>query len=171
VKAMTQERYGSADGLTLEEIEEPAMGNDEVLIRVHAAGVGPDVWHLMTGRPYFVRLMGFGLRTPKAHVIGRDVAGTVAAVGKDVTQFQAGDEVFGTCRGAFAEYASAGAGSEGGVGRDGVVGPKPANLTFAQAAAVPNLRLRRAPRPARRGPHSIRTIGVDHRRIGSEQIT
>jgi NADPH:quinone reductase-like Zn-dependent oxidoreductase len=137
MKAMTQDRYGSADVLTLDEIDKPAVGGDEVRIGVRAAGVGPDVWHLMTGRPYFVRLMGFGLRKPKARVVGRDVAGIVEAVGKRVTEFQPGDEVFGTCRGAFAEFACAGAGSEGGVGGAGVLAPKPANLTFEQAAGVP----------------------------------
>jgi NADPH:quinone reductase-like Zn-dependent oxidoreductase len=137
MKAMTRDRYGSADVLTLEDIDRPVAGDGEVLIRVRAAGVGPDVWHLMTGRPYFVRLMGFGLRAPKARVVGRDVAGIVEAVGKDVTGFQPGDEVFGSCRGAFAEYACAGAGSEAGVGGDGVLAPKPANLSFEQAAAVP----------------------------------
>jgi NADPH:quinone reductase-like Zn-dependent oxidoreductase len=137
MKAMTQDRYGSADVLTLEEIDKPTARDDDVLIRVRAAGVGPDVWHLMTGRPYFVRLMGLGLRKPKARVVGRDVAGSVEAVGKDVTEFQPGDEVYGTCRGAFAEYACAGASSEGGVGGDGVLALKPANLTFEQAAGVP----------------------------------
>jgi NADPH:quinone reductase-like Zn-dependent oxidoreductase len=137
MKAMTQDRYGSADVLTLADIDRPVVGDDDVLIRVRAAGVGPDVWHLMTGRPYFVRLMGVGLRKPKARIVGRDVAGSVEGVGKDVTQFQPGDEVYGTCRGAFAEYACAGAGSEGGVGGDGVLALKPANLTFEQAAGVP----------------------------------
>ena len=137
MKAMTQDRYGSADVLTLADVDMPAVGDDDVLIRVRAAGVGPEVWHLMTGRPYFVRLMGFGLRKPKARVVGRDVAGVVEAAGKDVTQFQLGDEVFGSCRGAYAEYASAGAGSEGGVGTSGVVALKPTNITFEQAAAVP----------------------------------
>src|SRR5262245_13594358 len=112
---MTQDRYGSADVLTLEEIDKPALGDDDVLIRVRAAGVGPDVWHLMTGRPYFVRLMGVGLRKPKARVVGRDVAGSVVSVGRDVTRFGPGDEVFGTCRGAFAEYACAAAGDAGSV--------------------------------------------------------
>ena len=137
MKAMTQDRYGSADVLALADIDRPAVGDDDVLIRVRAAGVGPDVWHLMTGRPYFVRLMGVGLRKPKARVVGRDVAGSVEAVGKDVTQFQPGDEVYGTCRGAFAEYACAAAGSKGGVGGDGVLALKPAKLTFEQAAGVP----------------------------------
>jgi NADPH:quinone reductase-like Zn-dependent oxidoreductase len=138
MKAMTQDRYGSAaDVLALEDVDTPDIRDDEVLIRVRAAGVGPDVWHLMTGRPYFVRLMGVGLRKPKARVPGRDVAGTIAAVGAHVTGFQEGDEVFGTCRGAFAEYACAADASEGGVGGDGVLAPKPANLGFEQAAAVP----------------------------------
>jgi NADPH:quinone reductase-like Zn-dependent oxidoreductase len=137
MKAMTQDRYGSADVLTLADIGEPVINDDEVLLRVRAAGVGPDVWHLMTGLPYFVRLMGVGLREPKASVPGRDVAGTVAAVGREVTGFQPGDEVYGTCRGAFAEYAPAGTGSEGRVGGAGVLAPKPANLTFEQAAGVP----------------------------------
>jgi NADPH:quinone reductase-like Zn-dependent oxidoreductase len=128
MKAMTQDRYGSADVLALDDIPMPVVGDDEVLIRVHAAGVGPDVWHLMTGLPYLLRLMGFGLRKPKARVAGKDVAGSVEAVGKDVTRFQAGDEVFGSCDGAFAEYARAGADR---------VAPKPANLTFEQAAGVP----------------------------------
>jgi NADPH:quinone reductase-like Zn-dependent oxidoreductase len=134
---LTQDRYGSADVLALDDIAMPVAGDDEVLIRVRAAGVGPEVWHLMTGRPYFVRLMGFGLRRPKARVVGRDAAGSVEAVGRNVTEFQPGDEVFGTCRGAFAEYACAAAGSEAGVGGEGVLAPKPANLTFEQAAGVP----------------------------------
>jgi len=121
VKAMTQDRYGSADVLALDEIDKPTVGEDEVLIRVRAAGVGPDVWHLITGRPYLVRLMGVGVRRPKARVAGRDVAGIVEAVGRRVTMFKRGDEVFGTCRGAFVEFACAGAGSEGGVGGDGVL--------------------------------------------------
>jgi NADPH:quinone reductase-like Zn-dependent oxidoreductase len=137
MKAMTQDRYGSADVLTLGDIDKPALGDDEVLIRVRAAGVGPDVWHLMTGRPYIVRLMGVGLRRPKSRVVGRDVAGSVEAVGADVTRFRPGDEVFGTCRGAFAEYGRAGTGEEDSVGGNGVLAPKPANLTFEQAAGVP----------------------------------
>ena len=128
MKAMTRDRYGSADVLALDEIAMPVAGDDEVLIRVRAAGVGPDVWHLLTGLPYLVRVMGFGLRRPKNRVLGWDVAGTVHAVGKGVTGFQAGDEVFGTCRGAFAEYARA---------RADKLAPKPANLSFEQAAGVP----------------------------------
>jgi NADPH:quinone reductase-like Zn-dependent oxidoreductase len=128
MKAMTQDRYGSADVLVLDDLAMPVVGDDELLIRVHAAGVGPDVWHLMTGLPYFVRLMGLGLRKPKARVPGWDVAGSVETVGKDVTDFHPGDEVFGTCRGSFAEFASA---------RPETLAAKPANLTFEQAAGVP----------------------------------
>ncbi len=128
MKAMTRDRYGSADVLVLDDVALPLVGDDEVLIRVHAAGVGPDVWHLMTGLPYFVRLMGFGLRKPKSRVLGWDVAGSVEAVGKDVTRFRPGDEVFGSCRGALAEYACA---------RAENLAPKPASLTLEQAAGVP----------------------------------
>ena len=125
---MTQDRYGSADVLVLDDVAMPVVGDDEVLIRVRAAGVGPDVWHLMTGLPYFVRLMGLGLRKPKARIPGWDVAASVETVGKDVTDFRPGDEVFGTCRGSFAEYACA---------RPENLALKPANLTFEQAAGVP----------------------------------
>src|SRR6476646_6805966 len=128
MKAMTRDRYGSADVLALDDIAVPVAGDDEVLIRVRAAGVGPDVWHLLTGLPYLVRLIGFGLCRPKTRVVGWDVAGTVDVVGKGVTRFQPGDEVFGTCRGAFAEYACA---------RADRLAPKPANLSFEQAAGVP----------------------------------
>jgi NADPH:quinone reductase-like Zn-dependent oxidoreductase len=128
MKAIVQDRYGSADVLELGEVDMPVPKDDEVLLRVHAAGVEPGVWHLMTGMPYLVRLLGYGLRRPKVRVRGRDVAGRVEAVGKDVTEFRPGDEVFGICEGSFAEYACARA--------DKLV-PKPANLTFEQAAVVP----------------------------------
>jgi NADPH:quinone reductase-like Zn-dependent oxidoreductase len=128
MKAVTQDRYGSAEVLVLDEIAVPIVGDEEVLIGVRAAGVGPDVWHLMTGLPYVVRLMGVGLRKPKHRVPGWDVAGSVEAVGKHVTQFQPGDEVFGTCRGSFAEYACA---------RAEQLALKPANVSFEQAAGVP----------------------------------
>jgi NADPH:quinone reductase-like Zn-dependent oxidoreductase len=128
MKALTQDVYGSAEVLQIDDIPTPTPRDDEVLIRVHAAGVGPEVWHTMTGLPYLVRVMGYGLRRPKARVPGRDVAGTVEAVGKDVTQARPGDQVYGMCSGSFAEYACAPAGK---------VAPKPANLTFEQAAVVP----------------------------------
>lgn len=124
-----QDSYGSADVLRLQEIENPEIGDDNLLVRVHAAGVDPGVWHMMTGLPYLMRIMGFGFRAPKVRVCGTDFAGRVEVVGKNVTQFQPGDEVFGTCEGAFAEYAC--------VKKDEVA-LKPANFTFAQAAAVPS---------------------------------
>jgi NADPH:quinone reductase-like Zn-dependent oxidoreductase len=127
MKAIVQDRYGSADVLELRDIETPVAGSDDVLIRVHAASVFIGDWHVMTGLPYLGRLV-FGLRAPKLRVRGQDVAGTVEAIGEGVTTFQVGDEVFGTCRGSFADYANA---------RQDMVAPKPANLTFQQAATVP----------------------------------
>jgi NADPH:quinone reductase-like Zn-dependent oxidoreductase len=128
MKAIVQDAYGSADVLELREIDKPAPHEGEVLVRVHAAGVDPGVWHLMTGRPYLVRAMGFGLRSPKVRVRGRDLAGVVESIGANVTHFKLGDEVFGTAEGSFAEYVCA---------REDKLAPKPANLTFEQAAAVP----------------------------------
>jgi NADPH:quinone reductase-like Zn-dependent oxidoreductase len=128
MKAVVQDTYGPADVLELREIDKPAPKDDEVLVQVHAAGVDPGVWHLMTGQPYLVRVMGYGLRTPKVGVRGRDVAGRVEAVGNNVTQVQPGDAVFGIGEGSFAEYVSA---------RPDKLAPKPANLSFEQAAAVP----------------------------------
>ncbi|MDP9494808.1 MAG: NAD(P)-dependent alcohol dehydrogenase [Actinomycetota bacterium] len=128
MKAIVQDSYGSADVLEFRDVEMPVPDDDQVLVRVHAAGVDPGVWHLMTGLPYLVRVMGYGLRKPKFPIRGRDVAGRVEAVGKNVTRFQPGDEVFGTCEGSFAEYASA---------REDRLALKPANLSFEQAAAVP----------------------------------
>ena len=128
MKAMTRSVYGSADVLEFIDVEAPVAAEDEVLIRVHAAGAGPEVWHVMTGLPYLVRIMGFGLRKPKNPILGMDVAGVVERVGTDVTQVRPGDAVFGTCVGSFAEYACA---------RAGKLAPKPASLTFEQAAALP----------------------------------
>jgi len=128
MKAIFQDTYGSADVLELRDIERPEIDDDEVLVRVHAAGVDPGVWHLLTGLPYLIRIAGYGFRAPKSPVRGTDLAGRVEAVGKDVTQFHVGDEVFGTSDGTFAEYVSAKANK---------LAPKPANLSFEQAAAVP----------------------------------
>jgi NADPH:quinone reductase-like Zn-dependent oxidoreductase len=128
MKAIVQDSYGPPDVLELREIDRPVAGDNEVLVRVHAAGVDQGVWHLMAGLPYLVRIAGFGLRAPKNPVRGSDVAGRVEAVGEHVTRFQPGDEVFGTCRGSFAEYACA---------RADRVALKPANIGFEQAAAVP----------------------------------
>jgi NADPH:quinone reductase-like Zn-dependent oxidoreductase len=127
MKAIVQDRYGSADVLEFRDIEEPVAGETDVLLRVHAAGCGPDVWHLMTGMPYFARPM-IGLRRPKLAVRGWDVAGTVEAVGANVTGFQPGDEVLGISEGSFAELV---------VAHPDELVPKPTNLSFEQAAAVP----------------------------------
>ena len=128
MKAITQDVYGGPEVLKLEEIERPSIGDDEVLVRVRAAGVDPGVWHIMTGKPYLVRLFGFGVFTPKAKVRGLDVAGVVEAVGAKVTRFRAGDEVFGNCDGAFAEFARA---------KAEVLIHKPAGLSFEEAAVIP----------------------------------
>ena len=96
MQAMLQDTYGSADVLRLARIARPEIGDSEVLVRVHAASVHIGDWHVMTGLPYLLRVVGFGFRAPKARVRGMDVAGTVEAVGQNVTQFQVGDEVFGT---------------------------------------------------------------------------
>ncbi len=127
MKAICQYRYGSPDVLELRDVDKPVVGDDGVLVRVSAASVNPLDWHLMRGLPYFVRLMS-GLRSPKSSRPGVDVAGHVEAVGANVTQLRAGDEVFGGCDGAFAEYAC---------GKERHFVPKPARLTFEQAAAVP----------------------------------
>ena len=126
--AIVQDRYGSADVLRLREIERPIARVGEALVRVSAAGVEPGVWHLMAGLPYLVRLMGHGLRRPKAAVRGRAFAGRIEAVGAGVTRFKPGDEVLGWCDGAFAEYVST---------AERNVVPKPSAITFEQAAAVP----------------------------------
>src|SRR5918911_3457865 len=107
MRAVVRDAYGSADVLRLAEVDKPVAGDGEVLVRVHAAGVDQGVWHLMAGMPYVMRLAGFGVRAPKNPFLGYDVAGRVEAVGVDVTLFRPGDEVFGTCRGSFAEYAVA----------------------------------------------------------------
>jgi NADPH:quinone reductase-like Zn-dependent oxidoreductase len=128
MKAIVQDKYGTADVLELRDVEKPQPGDDELLIRVKAAGVDPGVWHLMTGLPYLVRVMGFGLRSPKIRVRGTDAAGIVEAAGKNVVRLKPGDQVYGTCDGSFAEYACAKAER---------FAPKPSNLSFEQAAAVP----------------------------------
>jgi NADPH:quinone reductase-like Zn-dependent oxidoreductase len=127
MKAIVRDTYGSADVLELRDIDKPVAGDDEVLVRVRAAGVDQGVWHVMAGLPYPIRLAGYGLRAPKTPVLGTDVAGVVEAVGNAVTRFQPGDEVFGIGKGSYAEYALA---------PENKLAPKPANLTFEQAAAV-----------------------------------
>jgi NADPH:quinone reductase-like Zn-dependent oxidoreductase len=129
MRAIVQDAYGSADVLSLRDIDRPSPGPGEVLVRVRAAGADPGVWHMMTGWPYLMRVIGFGFRRPKVPVRGLALAGTVEAAGAGVTRFRPGDEVFGTCRtGSFAEYA---------VARADRLAAKPAALSFDQAAAVP----------------------------------
>jgi NADPH:quinone reductase-like Zn-dependent oxidoreductase len=136
MKAVVQRRYGSPDHLEVREVDRPAVGEDEVLVRVRAASLHPDVWHVVTGRPYVLRLMGAGVAKPRNPIPGTDVAGVVESAGKNVTRFGVGDPVFGetivshqwTNGGAFAEYVS--------VPQD-LLARKPENVTFEQAASVP----------------------------------
>ncbi len=118
----------SADVFRLAEIDKPDIAANEVLLEVRAAGMDRGTWHVMTGQPYLMRVMGFGFRRPKNPVAGLDVAGTVVAVGSDVTRFTVGDDAFGISRGSFAEYAAA---------REDKLAHKPARLSFEQAAVVP----------------------------------
>ena len=136
MKAIVQDRYGSPDLLELREVDEPVAGDDQVLVRVRAASVHADIWHAVRGQPYVLRIMGSGLRKPKNRVPGTDLAGQVETVGRNVTRFRPGDEVFGQSVGAnlwgngstYAEYAAV---------PEARLELKPANLTFEQAAAVP----------------------------------
>jgi NADPH:quinone reductase-like Zn-dependent oxidoreductase len=128
MRAIVQDGYGSSNVLRSAEIDRPEIAANEVLIDVAAAGMDRGTWHVMAGKPYLMRVMGFGFRRPKNRVPGLDVAGTVAAVGSEVTRFKPGDEVFGMSRGAFAEQAAA---------REDKLAHKPANLSFEQAAVVP----------------------------------
>jgi NADPH:quinone reductase-like Zn-dependent oxidoreductase len=130
MKAIVQDTYGSTDVLELKDIDKPVPKDNEVLLRVHAAGLHRGDWHVMTGLPYLIRIVvpDLGLRKPKVRVRGMDVAGRVEAVGEQVTRFQPGDAVFGWCDGSFAEYACA---------PEDNLALKPATLTFEQAAAAP----------------------------------
>lgn len=128
MKAIMQDVYGPVDGLELRDINEPHIGDEEVLVRVRAAGVDRGVWHRMAGLPYPIRLAGFGFRAPKTPVAGMDMAGVVESTGKLVMRFQPGDEVFGIGNGSFAEFVSA---------SENKLAPKPSNLSFQQAAVVP----------------------------------
>jgi NADPH:quinone reductase-like Zn-dependent oxidoreductase len=127
MRAIIQTAYGTADVLRLAEIASPAIGANEVLVEVRAAGLDRGTWHLMAGKPYAARLV-VGLRAPKNPVPGLDASGVVVAIGSEVTRFQPGDEVFGVSKGSFAEFAAA---------RESKLARKPSNLTFEQAAAVP----------------------------------
>jgi len=125
MKAIVYERFGSPDVLELKEIDKPSPGDDDVLIKVRAAALNPLDWRIMTGKPFITRL--FARKIPKPRRPGVDVAGVIEAVGKNVTELKPGDEIFGSCVGALAEYASAPA---------AMIVKKPANLTFEQAAAI-----------------------------------
>lgn len=126
-QAIVQDTYGD-DVFRLTQIATPGITDNEVLVRVHAAGMDRGTWHMMTGLPYLLRIIGFGWRRPKNRIPGLDVAGTVAAVGASVTRFAIGDEVFGIAKGSFAEYAPS---------QENKLAHKPSNLSFTQAAAVP----------------------------------
>ena len=125
MRAITQRAYGTAEVLELETIDQPTIASDEVLIEVDAAGLDRGVWHLMTGMPYLIRLMGYGLTRPKIPVPGMDVAGRVVEVGADVTRFAVGDEVFGIGTGTFAEFA---------VAKEAKLVHKPDTISFDEAA-------------------------------------
>jgi NADPH:quinone reductase-like Zn-dependent oxidoreductase len=127
MRAIVQDTYGSADVLRIAQIPRPTVADNQILIRVHAAGLDRGTWHLMTGKPYLQRVV-LGFRGPRNPVPGRDVAGTVVAVGPAVTRFSVGDEVYGIGPGSFAEYT---------VARQDRLARKPANITFEQAAVVP----------------------------------
>jgi NADPH:quinone reductase-like Zn-dependent oxidoreductase len=127
MRAVVHNTYGRADVLHLATIDTPSVGDHEVLVRVHAAGLDRGTWHLMVGKPYLLRLV-FGIRAPKQPVPGHDVAGTVAAIGSAITTFAVGDQVYGFGNGTFAEYTVAG---------EGKLALKPTNVTVEQAAAVP----------------------------------
>ena len=130
MKAVVQDRYGGPEVLEFRDIDQPVPKDTEVLVKVQAAGVHRGDWHVMTGLPYMIRLVvpALGPRRPKVPVLGMDLAGRVEAVGKDVTRFQAGDEVFGWTDGAFAEYA---------IAPDDHLAAKPAAVSFEEAAVVP----------------------------------
>jgi NADPH:quinone reductase-like Zn-dependent oxidoreductase len=128
VRAVVQDRYGSAESWVVTQVPLPEIGPREVLVAVRAAGLDRGTWHLLTGRPYLMRVLGFGFRRPKNRVAGLDVAGVVTGVGADVTQFAVGDEVCGISRGAYTDFA---------VAREDKLVLKPANCTFEQAAVLP----------------------------------
>jgi NADPH:quinone reductase-like Zn-dependent oxidoreductase len=128
MKAIVQDRYGDTDTLEFRAIDQPVPAADQVLVRVRAAGLHRGDWHLMTGMPYLLRVIGFGFAKPKVAVRGMNLAGQVEAVGPEVTRFQPGDTVFGWCDGSFAEYALA---------PEDHLAAMPANLSFEQAGVVP----------------------------------
>ena len=156
MQAIVRCDYGTADVLRLEQVETPVPGDDEILVKVRAAAINPLDWHEMRGTPYLMRL-GSGLRKPKVLRLGVDYAGTVEAVGRKVTRFKPGDEVFGGRSGALAEYVVA--------RHDRAVAAKPPNVSFEQAATA-DRRDHRAAGAARRRPAATGREGADQRRLG-----
>ena len=150
MKAIVYRKYGSPAVLEEAEVDTPVAKDDQVLVKVHAASVNPIDWHRIRGHPYFIRTSE-GLTRPKNTGVGADVAGTVEAVGRDVTLLQPGDEVFGMSIRTLAEYVA--------VSDQGVV-PKPANLTFEEAAAVPRGGAHRSAGPPRQGRNPARAAGA-----------
>ncbi len=136
MKAVVQDKYGSPSELRLAEVPEPVAGDDEVLVRVRAASLHPDVWHAVAGRPYVLRLMGAGLVRPRNPIPGTDMAGVVEAAGRNVTRFRPGDEVFGESAGG-EQWANGGAFAEVVAAPQECLALKPGNVTFEQAASVP----------------------------------
>lgn len=136
MKAIFQKKYGTPEELELREVDKPAPNDDEVLVRVRSASVHPDVWHVVSGRPFVLRLMGAGFSRPKNPIPGTDLAGVVEEVGKDVTQLRPGDEVFGESIGAL-QWVNGGAYAEYACVSEQNLALKPANITFEQAASVP----------------------------------
>jgi NADPH:quinone reductase-like Zn-dependent oxidoreductase len=128
MKAIVYTKYGSPDVLQLQEVEKPTPKDDEVLIKVHAASVNAYDWHFLTADIFLIRLTGEGLLKPKYSRLGADIAGRIEAIGRNVRQFQPGDDVFGMVRGGFAEYACA---------SEIALVLKPSNLSFEEAAAIP----------------------------------
>ena len=169
MQAIVQDKYGSPHVLKLREIDKPQPLDGEVLVRVHAAAVNKADWIALTGRPYAARL-AFGFFRPKLRIPGIAMAGRVAAVGKSVTQFNPGDEVFGEVHSAYAEYVCVAADR---------IGPKPTNLTFEQAAAVPlaaitalqGLRDKAQDPAGAQGPHQWRLGRRRHVRRADRQST
>ena len=128
MRAIVQTKYGDAGAIHLDRVDVPEVADGEVRVRVHAAGLDRGTWHLMTGKPYLMRIAGMGFNGPKDRVLGRDLAGTVEAIGPGVTRFAIGDEVYGIGRGTFAEHA---------VAPEAKLAHKPTRLSFEQAAVVP----------------------------------
>src|SRR6266542_386070 len=173
MKAIVQERYGSPEDLEFREVEKPVAGDDDVLVRVRAASVHPDVWHVVTGRPYLLRLMGAGVSRPKNPIPGTDMAGSAESVGKGVSRFRPGDPVFGETiakqqwidGGALAEYVS--------VPQD-LLALKPDNITFEQAASVPSsgyIALQNLRDTSRLRPGRTRVVKWGRRRCGCPRVT